>query len=59
MWKHFRDLFGSKDATLRALDEIRDRLERLESTPQPEPDDQVDARLTALSQRDGELQGGG
>ena len=56
MWKHFQDLFGTKAATLRALDEIRDRVERLESVPQPEPDDQVDSRLVALSQRDGLLQ---
>ena len=56
MLKHFRDPFGSKAATLRALAEIRDRLERLESVPKPDPDDRVDARLAALSHRDGELQ---
>ena len=56
MLKQFRDLFGSKEATLAALAEIRDRIERIETTPAPDLPSDVHSRLTALSRRDGELQ---
>ena len=56
MWKPFRDLFGSNEATLAALAEIRDRVEHLETTPVPDLPAQVEARLSQLSRRDGELQ---
>jgi len=52
---HFRDLFGSRAATLAALAEIRDRVERLETAPVPDLPQSIDARLTALSRRDAEL----
>ena len=56
MHKSLRDLFGSKAATLAALAEIRDRVERLETAPVPDLPPAIDARLAALSRRDGELQ---
>jgi len=56
MLESFRDLFGSKKATLAALAEIRDRVERLETAPVPDLPPAIDARLTQLSRRDGELQ---
>jgi len=56
MLKAFRDLFGSKAATLAALAEIRGRVDDLETTPVPDLPPAIDARLTALSQRDGDLQ---
>jgi len=52
----FRDLFGTKEATLAALDEIRARLEHLETAPLPDLPPAIDARLTDLSRRDGGLQ---
>jgi len=52
----FRDLFGSNRATLAALAKIRDRVERLETAPVPDLPPSIDARLTQLSRRDGELQ---
>jgi len=52
----FRDLFGSNRATLAALAEIRDRVERLETTPVPDLPTDVHSRLTALSRRDADLQ---
>ena len=55
MHKAFRDLFGSKKATLAALAEIRDRVERLETAPIPDVPLAIDDRLTALSRRDGDL----
>ena len=56
MLTNLRDLFGSKKATLAALAEIRHRVECLETAPVPELPPAIDARLTALSRRDGELQ---
>jgi len=56
MFKPFRDLFGSKKATLDALASIRARLEHLESVPVPDLPPELDGRLTALSHRDAELQ---
>jgi len=53
---HFRDLFGSRAATLAALAEIRDRVERLETAPVPDLPPSVDARLTDLSRRDADQQ---
>jgi len=55
MHRRFRDLFGRKEATLAALAEIRDRIERLETAPVPDLPPAIDARLTQLSRRDGEL----
>jgi len=52
----FRDLFGPKKATLAALAEIRDRVERLETAPVPDLPPSIDARLTDLSRRDADLQ---
>ena len=56
MFKAFRDLFGSKAATLAALAQIRDRVEHLETAPVPDLPPLIESRLTALSQRDGDLQ---
>jgi len=58
MHRRFRDLFGRKDATLAALAEIRDRVERLETSPVPDLPPAIDARLTQLSRRDADLQDG-
>lgn len=57
MNRRFRDLFGPKKATLTALAEIRGRVERLETAPVPDLPPALDARLTQLSRRDGDLQG--
>ncbi len=56
MHTRFRDLFGSKQATLDAIDAIQRRLDDIESTPVPDLPPELTARLTALSHRDGELQ---
>jgi len=58
MHKSLRDLFGSRKATLAALAEIRDRVERLETTPAPDLPTDVPYRLTQLSRRDADLQDG-
>jgi len=56
MNKLFRDLFGSKQATLDAIERIQRRLERVESLPVPDLPPETVSRITALSRRDGELQ---
>ena len=56
MNRAFRDLFGPKKATLAALAEIRDRVERLETTPVPDLPPAIDARIDQLSRRDADLQ---
>ena len=55
MHRRFRDLFGTNRATLAALAEIRDRVERLETAPVPDLPPQLEATLAQLSKRDGEL----
>jgi len=52
----FRDLFGSRAATLAALDDIRARVDHLETAPVPDLPPSIDARLTDLSRRDADLE---